>query len=440
MPQVRSGGNERGVVGESVLTSPFARVDGALACEGVALSTIAKAVGTPTYVYSANAVRDQYARLAAALDGVPYRIHYSLKANSNLALLRLLRSLGSAVDVVSGGELFRARRAGFAPRDIIFGGVGKTEWEIADGIDAGVLLLNVESEDELRIIDRLGRARGVIVPVGLRVNPEITVETPHSYTRTGETGHKFGIPYDEVREVARAAAAMPNVALHGLDMHVGSQLARLDVYQHGIDRVLDLLSQLRSDGARDLRYLDIGGGLAVTYDAEEPTDLTRFAAIVVPAVRATGLQLIVEPGRFMVGNAGVLVSRVLYRKRSGGKELLVVDAGMTDLLRPSHYNAYHRIEAVDSIESRSRVDVVGPVCESGDFLALDRDLEDMRAGDLLAVQSAGAYGYVMASNYNTRGRPAEVLVDGDRFALVTQRESYEHLVMPELLEPQWRVD
>jgi diaminopimelate decarboxylase len=422
------------------LTTAFARVDGALACEGVALATIANAVGTPTYVYSANAVRDQYARLAAALDGVPYRIHYSLKANSNLALLRLLRSLGSAADVVSGGELFRARRAGFSPRDIIFGGVGKTEREIADGIDAGVLLLNVESEDELRLVDRLGRARGVEVPVALRVNPEITVETPHSYIRTGEKGHKFGIPYDEVREVARVAASLPNVVLHGLDMHVGSQLSRLDVYQHGIDRVLELLAQLRSDGARDLRYLDIGGGLAVTYEAEEPTDLTRFAEIVVPAVRATGLQLIVEPGRFMVGNAGVLLSRVLYRKRSGGKELLVVDAGMTDLLRPSHYNAYHRIEAVESIAGRSRVDVVGPVCESGDFLALDRELEDMHAGDLLAVQSAGAYGYVMASNYNTRGKPAEVLVDGDRFALVTQRESYQHLVMPELLEPEWRVD
>jgi diaminopimelate decarboxylase len=427
-------------VGESVLTSTFARVDGRLVCEGVALSTVARAVGTPTYVYSANAVREQYARLSAALDGVPFRIHYSLKANSNLALLRLLRSLGAAADVVSGGELFRARRAGFEPHDIIFGGVGKTEREIADGIDAGVLLLNVESEDELRMVDRLGRERGVVVPVAIRVNPEITVETPHSYIRTGEKGHKFGVPYDEVRDVARVAASLPNVALRGLDMHVGSQLSRLDAYRHGIERVLELLSQLRSDGAKDLRYLDIGGGLAVTYDAEEPTDLERFAQIVVPAVRSTGLQLIVEPGRFMVGNAGVLISRVLYRKRSGGKKLLVVDAGMTDLLRPSHYNAYHRIEALEAVEGRSRVDVVGPVCESGDFLALDRELEDVRAGDLMAIHSAGAYGYVMSSNYNTRGRPAEVLVDGDRFALVTQRESYEHLVTTELLEPEWRVD
>ena len=427
-------------MGESVLTRSFARVDGALACEGVALSTIAQAVGTPTYVYSANSVREQYARLSAALHGIPFRIHFSLKANSNLALLRLLRSLGSAADVVSGGELYRAQRAGFAPSDIIFGGVGKTEREIADGLDAGVLLLNVESEDELRIVDRLARERRLVAPVAIRVNPEITVETPHSYIRTGEKGHKFGIPYDEVRDVARVAATLPNVVLRGLDMHVGSQLSRLDAYRHGIDRILELLAQLRSDGADQLQFLDIGGGLAVTYDAEEPTDLERYAEIVVPAVRSTGLQLIVEPGRYMVGNAGVLISRVLYRKRSGGKELLVVDAGMTDLLRPSHYNAYHRIEGVESVDGRSRVDVVGPVCESGDFLALDRELEDLRAADLIAVHSAGAYGYVMASNYNTRGKPAEVLVDGDRFALVTARESYEHLVMPELLEPEWRVD
>jgi diaminopimelate decarboxylase len=413
-------------------------VDGVLACEGVPLSTIAQAFGTPTYVYSAGAVREQYARLASVLDDVPFRIHYSLKANSCGAILRLLRSLGAGADVVSGGELFRAQRAGFSPADIIFGGVGKTAREIEQGIDAGILLLNIESDEELRLVDRLAGDRGVVVPVAIRVNPEITVETPHSYIRTGEKGHKFGIPYDEVREVARLAGSLPNVTLRGLDMHVGSQLSRLDVYRHGIDRVLQLLEQVRDDGARDLRYLDIGGGLAVTYDAEEPTDLARFAEIVVPAVRSTGLQLIVEPGRFMVGNAGVLLSRVLYRKRSGGKELVIVDAGMTDLLRPSHYNAYHRIEAVGPVDGRTRVDVVGPVCESGDFLALDRELEDLRPGDLVAIHSAGAYGYVMTSNYNTRPKPAEVLVDGDRYALVTERETYDHLVSPEVVELDWR--
>ncbi|MDF2770956.1 MAG: diaminopimelate decarboxylase [Geminicoccaceae bacterium] len=438
MLEVRAGRNRRGAVGESVLTRPFARVDGVLACEGVPLSTIADAFGTPSYVYSAGAVREQYARLATVLDGVPFRIHYSLKANSCGAILRVLRSLGTGAEVVSGGELFRAQRAGFPASDIIFGGVGKTEREIAQGLDAGILLLNVESDAELRLIDRLARERGVVAPVAIRVNPEISVETPHSYIRTGEKGHKFGIPYDEVREVARLARSLSNVSLRGLDMHVGSQLSRLDAYRHGIERVLHLLDEVRADGATDLRYLDIGGGLAVTYDAEEPTDLERFSEIVVPAVRSTGLQLIVEPGRFMVGNAGVLLSRVLYRKRSGGKELVIVDAGMTDLLRPSHYNAYHRIEAVGTMDGRTRVDVVGPVCESGDFLALDRELEDLRPGDLVAVHSAGAYGYVMASNYNTRPKPAEVLVDGDRYALVTERETYEHLVSREVVEPDWR--
>ena len=342
------------------------------------------------------------------------------------------------MDVVLGGELFRAQRAGFAPHDIIFGGVGKTERELAEALDADVLLVNVESDAELRMLDRLAAARRMQAPVALRVNPEVTVETPHSYTRTGERGHKFGIPYDEAREVARLATSLQHVRLLGLDMHLGSQLTRLDAYEHGLVRLLDLLAAVRGDGADELRFLDIGGGLAVTYDAEEPTDLARYAEIVVPAIRRTGLQLIVEPGRFIVGNAGLLLSRVLYRKRSGGKELVVADAGMTDLLRPSHYNAYHRVEAVQDVPTRTRVDVVGPVCESGDFLALDRELADLAPGDLFAVHSAGAYGYSMTSNYNARPRPAEVLVDGDRFAIVTRRERYEDLVRLESPTPDWR--
>jgi diaminopimelate decarboxylase len=425
-------------MGEGLLTPAFARTDVGLACEGVPLAAIASAAGTPTYVYSARAIREQYQRLVEALQGVPLRVHYSMKANGNLAIAAILRELGCGVDVVSGGELFRAQRAGFAPHDIIFGGVGKTERELAEALDAGVLLVNVESDAELRALDRLAAARRMQAPVALRVNPEVTVETPHSYTRTGERGHKFGIPYDEAREVARLATSLRHVRLLGLDMHLGSQLTRLDAYEHGLVRLLDLLAAVRGDGADELRFLDIGGGLAVTYDAEEPTDLARYAEIVVPAIRRTGLQLIVEPGRFIVGNAGLLLSRVLYRKRSGGKELVVADAGMTDLLRPSHYNAYHRVEAVHDVATRTRVDVVGPVCESGDFLALDRELADLAPGDLFAVHSAGAYGYSMTSNYNARPRPAEVLVDGDRFAIVTRRERYEDLVRLESPTPDWR--
>lgn len=423
--------------GERGSSAPAATTD-ALRCESVPLPEIADAVGTPAYVYSTAVMRSQYERLSAALAPVPHRIHYSLKANSSLALLRVLRALGSAADVVSGGELFRALRAGFAPGEIIFGGVGKTERELAEAVDAGVLLVNVESERELHLLDEIAAARHAIVPIALRVNPEITVETPHSYIRTGEKGHKFGIPYDEAREVARIARSLPHLRLLGLDMHVGSQLSRVDAYERGLARLLELLAQLRADGADELRYLDIGGGLAVTYDAEEPTDLARFAAIVIPAVREAGLQLIVEPGRWLVGNAGLLLTRVLYRKRSGGKELVVTDAGMNDLLRPSHYHAYHRIDAVMPTSGTVRMDVVGPICESGDFLALDREMSDARPGDLFAVRSAGAYGFGMASNYNSRPRAAEVLVDGDRFAVITERERYEDLVRNEPTDLDWR--
>jgi diaminopimelate decarboxylase len=466
MPQVRVVGKRRSVVGEGVLSparglrtrqgrelvpngasspsapppSAFSRAtdNEPLHCDGVSLEVIARDVGTPVYVYSATTIRSQYRRLTSALEGVPFRVHYSLKANSSAGILRVLRDLGAAADVVSGGELYRALRAGFAPQDIIFGGVGKTAHELVEAIDAGILLINVESEAELRTIDEMARARGKKAPVALRVNPEITVETPHSYIRTGEKGHKFGIPYDEAREVAAIASGLPNVELLGLDMHVGSQLSRLDAYEHGIDRLLELHAQMVADGAQSLRYIDIGGGLAVTYDAEEPTDIARYASIVVPAIKQTGLQLIIEPGRFIVGNAGVLLTRVLYRKRSGGKELLVTDAGMTDLLRPSHYNAYHRIEPVRLTSTESRFDVVGPVCESGDFLALDREMQNVDPGALLVLHSAGAYGFAMASNYNSRPRPAEVLVDGDRFAIVTERERYDDLVGREPLEPHWR--
>ncbi len=410
----------------------------ALRCEGVSLERIAAEVGTPAYVYSSDVVRTQFQRLTDALAPVPHRVHYSLKANSSLGLLRLLHGLGAAADVVSGGELWRALRAGFGPHEIVFSGVGKTERELEEAVDAGVLLVNVESERELELLDAIAGAKQTTVGVALRVNPEITVETPHAYIRTGEKGNKFGIPYDEVRAVARRAQRMSHVRLLGLDMHVGSQLSRLEAYAHGIERLLELLAQLKADGADEIRYLDIGGGLAVTYESEEPTDLVRYAEIVVPAIRDTGLKLIVEPGRWIVGNAGLLLTRVLYRKRSGGKDLVVTDAGMTDLLRPSHYNAYHRIEAVRSAAEAVRIDVVGPVCESGDFLALDREIADVQPGDLIAVHSAGAYGFCMASNYNSRPRAAEVLVDRDRFAVITARERYEDLVRHEVDVPDWR--
>ena len=425
-------------MGEGVLTSGFARVDGALTCDGVPLDTIATEVGTPTYVYSAATIRDRFERLDSALAGVPHRVHYTLKANSNAAILRLLRDLGAGADVVSGGELFRARRVGFEPRDIIFGGVGKTERELREALEAGVMLINVESGDEVRLLDRIAGELGVIAPIGLRVNPEVTVDSSHRYIKTGEKGAKFGIPFDDVLAVAHVASTLPNARLVGLDMHIGSQIFRLDPYLDGVDRLAGLLGELRASGVDTIRYLDIGGGLGVAYDGEQSPDLQRFASALVPRVQATGLTLLMEPGRFIVGNAGVLLTRVLYRKHSGGRDFLITDAGMTELIRPSHYDAFHRIEPVHALAGSMTADVVGPVCESGDFLALGREMAQATAGDLLAVYDVGAYGYVMASNYNTRPRGAEVLVDADRYAVVTARERYDDLVRLEQDDPEWR--
>jgi diaminopimelate decarboxylase len=412
-------------------------------CEEIELETLARAVGTPAYVYSTRHIRDQYRRLEKALSGALHRLHYSVKANSSLAILALLRELGTGVDIVSGGELERARRAGYLGRDVVFSGVGKTEQELRGALDADVLLVNVESEAELHQLDRIARgagrpAQGAPAPVALRVNPEVTVETPHPYTRTGERGMKFGIPYDEALGVARRALRMPGIALRGVAMHIGSQVTALDPYEEGMQRLLELVTALRDLGCRDLEYLDVGGGLAITYENEVPTDPEAFAAAIIPGAMASGLTLIVEPGRYLVGNAGVLLTRVLYRKRSGGREFVITDAGMNDLLRPSHYRAYHHISAARPGGPSETYDVVGPVCESGDFFALDRTMDTVAEGDLLVVHSAGAYGFVMASNYNSRPRPPEVLVEGDRFAIIRERETYDDLVRHERTTPEWR--
>ncbi|HEY4302995.1 MAG TPA: diaminopimelate decarboxylase [Gemmatimonadaceae bacterium] len=425
-------------MGQGVLSTGFSRIDGTLQCESVPLERIVQDVGSPVYVYSAATIRDRYERLDQMLAPVAHRIHYTLKANSSRGVLEVLRQLGAGVDVVSGGELRRALAAGFAPEDIIFGGVGKTERELAEALDANVLLLNAESEAEVRLIDRLAGERGVKGRVSLRVNPEITIETPHDYIKTGGKGAKFGIPYDDVVRAAELTASLPNVELVGLDMHIGSQLSRIDPYREGTERLASIFTELKKRGITTLKYLDIGGGLGVRYDTEQPPDLDRFASLVLPTVAETGLQLIMEPGRFMVGNAAVLIGQVLYRKRSGGKEYVVADIGMTELLRPSHYGAYHRIQAMHVHDSVKKVDVVGPVCESGDFLALDRELDDLSPGEFLVVCDVGAYGYAMASNYNSRMRPAEVLVDGDKYAVITTRETYEDLTRLEIAQPEWK--
>ena len=399
----------------------------------VSLTDIAKNVGTPAYVYNAEAIRGRYRSLDAALGSLPHRICFAVKANSNLGILRILRDLGAGADIVSAGELARALAAGFAPDQIVFSGVGKTAEELRSAIRAGVGHLNVESREELELVGRIAEAEAAQVRVGIRVNPDVTTET-HPYISTGKSGIKFGVPTDQVVPAAEYILAHPRLELTTVAMHLGSQLVDTAPFRQGIARLIDLVEHLRKAGIGTLRVLDIGGGLGIRYQDEPAMDPDEFARAVVPLLAPTGLEIYLEPGRFLVGSAGVLLTRVLYRKQSGGKEFVVVDAGMNDLVRPSHYQAYHEIvELVEQGRTSARVDVVGPVCETGDFLALDRTLPGLEAGDALALLGAGAYGFVMASNYNSRPRPPEVIVDEGKWWIARAREKVEDLFATERL-------
>lgn len=414
------------------------RVDGVLHVEGVSLPAIAAAVGTPAYVYSASTIRARYSRLHEAFAGVPHRIHFAVKANSNLAVLSLLRELGSGVDIVSGGELYRAQAAGFTGADVVFSGVGKTVREIEQALEAGVLLINVESEAELLAINTVAARRDMVAPIAIRVNPEVTVDTPHAYIKTGEKGGKFGIPRDEVSRLVSRIRALPHLALRGLGMHLGSQISNADPLRDALPRLVAALAQARAEG-HDIRYMDVGGGLSVPYEAGEPmADVEDYAQLVRAAQAETGLALVLEPGRFIVAESGVLLTEVLYRKHAAGKDFIVTDAGMNDLIRPALYHAHHMIEPVIATDATITADVVGPICESGDFFAKGRVVADVPAGQLLAVRTAGAYGFSMSSNYNSRPRPVEVLVNGSQYAVITEREHYADLVRLERTTPDWR--
>ncbi|MDX2182745.1 MAG: diaminopimelate decarboxylase [Gemmatimonadaceae bacterium] len=422
------------------MTDGFVRRDGTLWCEGVPLPLVAEQVGTPTYVYSASIIRQRVAWLSSALTDVPHRIHYALKANATHGVLQVLRDAGVGADVVSGGELHRARRAGFAPADIVFDGPGKTTGEIREAIAAGVKVLNIESMGEAVRIAETAAAMGRVADVGLRINPEVTVENFHEYISTGEAGDKFGIPYHDAMAVAAWVVAQPSLRLVGLHMHVGSMLYGFDAFGAAIEKLAVLIDRIReAHGSAAITMLDLGGGLPVAYaDGDETANLDGYAETVRRAHARTGCTILLEPGRLLVAEAGVLLSRVLYRKRSGGREYVIVDAAMTELIRPSLYDAHHEITAVHERPGAMRADVVGPVCESGDFFAHDRDVAPVEPDDLVVLETAGAYGAVMSSNYNARPRAAEVLVDGDRFAVVRHRETYDDLVRLEDETPSWR--
>jgi diaminopimelate decarboxylase len=407
---------------------------GVLAVDPALLEAIAKRAGTPVYVYSASLIRAQYHALDDALQGIAHRICYSVKANGSLAVLRVLRQAGAGADIVSLGELRRVRAAGFAPDTIVFSGVGKTAAEIEEAVAAGIGFLNIESTSELDVVSAVARRFGGKVRVGIRVNPDVATDT-HPYTKTGEKTAKFGIPFDDVVNVARRIAADEHLELRGLAMHLGSQLTAVEPYHRGTVKLLELVAAVRASGVTTLEALDVGGGLGVRYHDEQAPAPKAFAEAVVPAIRAAGLKLLCEPGRYLVANAGILLTRVLYGKHAGGKEFVIVDAGMTDFVRPSHYNAHHDIVPLkDGARHERTVNIVGPICESGDFLALDRRLPGVEPGELLAVLGTGAYGFVMSSTYNQRPRPPEVMVEGDRFFIARPRETLDDLVRGEVAE------
>jgi diaminopimelate decarboxylase len=424
--------------------------NGRLYCEGANLEQVAEQYGTPLYVYSAGTILDHYRRLDAALSEIDHLICYAVKANSNRAILNLLSREGAGFDIVSGGELFRVLAAGGDPQKCTFAGVGKSREEIEYALDQRVLSFNVESEAELAYIDRIARSKDMRAPIALRVNPDVDAGT-HRYVSTGRSENKFGIALDRVAGVYEQAMRMPNIAIRGVQMHIGSQITDAAPFAEAIAKVTPLILTLKERFA--LEFFSVGGGIGIVYESSFasgsgdwwsekdrvratttlPLTIQDYVAAILAPLRAIGLRVLLEPGRLLVGNAGVLLTRVRYIKQTEHKKFVIVDAGMNDLIRPALYQSYHEIvpvrEAQDS--AREPVDVVGPVCESADFFAQDRPLPEMKEGDVVALMSAGAYGFVMASNYNSRPLPAEALVQGETVSLIRRRQTMEDLVREE---------
>jgi diaminopimelate decarboxylase len=411
---------------------PFTYRAERLHCEAVAAARLVAEYGTPLYVYSAGAMRARLREFAQAFAELSPLLAYSVKSNGNLAVLRLLAEQGAGADIVSGGELFRARLAGIPGERIVFSGVGKTVTELAAALGEGIYAFNVESAGELQALSELAVTMGVRAPIALRVNPDVLSPTPHHYTATGHGTTKFGIPFEEARALYRHAGELPGIQVKGVDVHIGSQILEVEPYRRAVLRILQLTGELRTDGLT-LEFLDLGGGFGVSYGDEQGVAPADFARALIPHLRSANLRLVVEPGRYISGPSGLLLTRVLYVKQMGSKTYVITDAGMNDLLRPSHYSSYHRILPGQRNAGREElvVDVVGPICESGDFLALDRLLPRPEPGELLALDTAGAYGFSMASTYNARPRPAEVMVDGETHRLVRRRETYADLVRGE---------
>ena len=408
----------------------FEYKDHQLYCEGIPIQQIAEKVGTPFYLYSYQTLVRHFTVFDEAFKGIPHLICYSAKANSNLALLRLFVNLGGGVDVVSGGELYRALKGGADPRKIVYSGVGKREDEIEYALKTGILMLNVESSQELQVINEVAGRMGKKAPVAIRVNPDIDPKT-HPYISTGLKQSKFGIDILRAPMAYRLASQLPNLRIVGIDCHIGSQLVEVEPIIEALRKLKQLVENLRKEGI-EVHYLDLGGGLGITYEDEEPPHPVEYASTILEEIRGFGRTLILEPGRVIVGNAGVLISKVLYTKENEEKRFVIVDAGMNDLVRPSYYGSYHQILPVkEEVREEVVADVVGPICESSDFFAKGRRIPSLRAGELIALMSAGAYGFSMSTNYNARPRIAEVLVRDDQMFVIREREGYEDLIRGE---------
>lgn len=417
--------------------NPFVYVRGQLMAEGVPVRALAQRFGTPLYVYSRTHLVEQFQALAAALEAARPLICFSVKVNTNAAVIRTFADLGAGADVVSGGELYRARAAGVPASRIVFAGVGKTREEIQYALREGILFFTVESEPELERIAACARALKQRARVALRVNPDVDPET-HQFISTGKKENKFGMDLRRAERAYERALRERWLEVVGLHMHIGSQILSPAPYVRALERVRDLCLRMQ-ERCSTFRYLDMGGGMGIPYRPDQhPFDLGRFSRALIPLLNELGLQLVLEPGRFLVGNGGILVTEVQYVKEGPDKKFVIVDAGMNDLIRPPLYQAHHEILPVKAADGQIRADVVGPICESSDFLALDREMTSVKPGDLLAVMSAGAYGFSMASNYNSRGRAAEVMVWKDRYALIRRRETYEDLIRSEVFPPRFQ--
>lgn len=405
--------------------------DGELYCENVPIKELAKEVGTPFYLYSKKAIEDKIKSYKEAFKNYPTLICYAAKSNSNLTLLKIFQKNNLGLDTVSAGEIYKGVLVGFSPEKIVYAGVGKTDREITYGIDKEIFSFNVESEQEIDVIDYLAGKLGKKANISIRVNPDVNPKT-HPYISTGLRKSKFGIDIEEAVKVYKKAVKKKNLNVVGVHCHIGSQILDVSPYREAVEKVANLVFQLKKDGI-ELKYFDIGGGLGIKYKPEDiPPKPKDLADLILPIVKETGLQLILEPGRSLIGEAGALITQVIFTKNKKDKHFIIVDSGMNDLIRPSVYNAYHHILSVEKKNKDVVADIVGPICETGDFLALDRKIDYVERGDYLTVLSAGSYGSSMSSNYNVRPRAMEILVDGDKFFIIKEREDYDYLVEKEI--------